>query len=106
MKKKWGSKVFDIFNTIFLILLCLIMIYPLYYILIYSLNEGSDSLKGGLYLWPRVFTTFNYEYVLSNGVIRSAYWITIARTVLGTVMGLAVTADVQATDYNESATFP
>ena len=91
MKKNWGSKVFDVCNTVFLILLCLIMIYPLYYILIYSLNEGSDSLKGGLYFLPRVFTTFNYQYVLSNGVIRSAYLITIARTLLGTVTGLAVT---------------
>ena len=91
MKKNWGSKIFDVCNTFFLIVLCLLMIYPLYYILIYSLNEGADSLKGGLYFLPRMFTTFNYQYVLSNGVIRSAYLITIARTLLGTLTGLIVT---------------
>lgn len=91
MKKSPAEKAFILFNTIFLILLCLITIYPIFYIVVYSLNEGMDSLKGGLYLWPREFTWFNYEYVLGNGIVQRAYIITIARTLLGTVLGLAVT---------------
>lgn len=86
-----GEKVFRTINTIFLVLLSVTTLYPLYYIIIYSLNEGLDSMKGGIYLLPRIFTTFNYEYVLSNGVIQHAYIITVARTVVGTVLGLIVT---------------
>ena len=86
-----GERIFSKFNIVFLILLSIITLYPLYYIIIYSLNEGVDSLKGGLYLWPRVLTTFNYEYVLGNGVIQNSYLITIARTILGTFLGLIVT---------------
>jgi putative aldouronate transport system permease protein len=56
-----------------------------------SLNTGADAAKGGVYLWPRSFTLINYEIVLGNSVIRHAYLITIARTVIGTVGGLAVT---------------
>ena len=92
MKLSRGEKIFRIANTTFMCFLCLITIYPLFYILIYSLNEGTDSMKGGLYLFPRVFTWFNYEYVLSNGVIGRAYLITIMRTIIGTVLGLAVTS--------------
>ncbi len=86
-----GEKIFQVVNTVFLIFLSLITLYPLYYIIIYSLNEGLDSMKGGLYFWPRVFTLFNYQYVLGNGVIQHAYLITIGRTVLGTVSGLLIT---------------
>ncbi|GBG10683.1 putative ABC transporter permease [Paenibacillus agaridevorans] len=42
-------------------------------------------------MWPRSFTLINYEIVLGNEVIRSAYLITIARTVLGTIVGMLVT---------------
>jgi len=93
-KKHAPEKIFNIFNIIFLFCLSIISIYPLYYIIVYSLNEGVDSLKGGLYLLPRVFTTFNYEYVLGNGSMQKAYLITIGRTVLGTLLGLAVTSIV------------
>ncbi len=91
IKANLGEKLFRVFNTVFLTFLSLVTLYPLYYIIVYSLNEGVDSMKGGLYLWPRVFTLFNYEYVLGNGVIQHAYLITILRTVLGTLLGLIVT---------------
>lgn len=91
IRKSIGDTIFDIVNTVFLLALSLIMIYPMYYIIVYSFNEGVDAMKGGLYLWPRVFTTFNYEYVFSNGVIKNAYVITILRTLIGTFTGLLVT---------------
>ena len=86
-----GERTFRIANTIFLSLISIISIYPLYYIVINSLNEGVDSLKGGIYLWTRAFTMFNYEYVLGNGVIQHAYLVTVGRTILGTILGLIVT---------------
>ncbi|MBB6633245.1 carbohydrate ABC transporter permease [Cohnella thailandensis] len=72
-------------------LLCLSVIYPFLYMLAISLNEGADAAKGGVYIWPRSFTTINYEIVLGNEVIRHSYLITIGRTVLGTIGGLFVT---------------
>ncbi|WP_321027556.1 carbohydrate ABC transporter permease [Eisenbergiella sp.] len=91
IKKSLAEKIFVLLNTVFLSFLCLITIYPIFYIVVYSLNEGMDSLKGGLFLWPREFTWFNYEYVLGNGIVQRAYIITIARTLLGTILGLTVT---------------
>jgi putative aldouronate transport system permease protein len=72
-------------------LLCLSVLYPFFYMLAISLNEGADAAKGGVYLWPRSFTFINYEIVLGNEVIRNSYLITIGRTVIGTITGLLIT---------------
>jgi len=72
-------------------LLCLSVIYPFLYMLAISLNVGSDAAKGGVYLWPRDFTLSNFQVVLGNAVIRHAYGITVARTAIGTAVGLLVT---------------
>lgn len=45
IKSSHGEKIFRVANIIFMCLLCVITIYPLFYILIYSLNEGTDSLR-------------------------------------------------------------
>ncbi|MBB6735568.1 carbohydrate ABC transporter permease [Cohnella zeiphila] len=74
-----------------LLLMCVSILYPFLYMLAISFNSGVDAAKGGIYLWPRSFTWMNYEIVLGNQVIRNAYWITIARTIVGTFGGLAVT---------------
>lgn len=77
---------------ILITLLCILIIYPFWYMLILSFNEGADATKGGIYFWPRKFTLFNYQMVLANPAIRKAYLVTIGRTVLGTFGGVFVTA--------------
>jgi putative aldouronate transport system permease protein len=86
-----AEKCFNFFNVIFMLLLCTVTLYPFIYVLAYSLNEGADAVKGGIYFWPRIFTLFNYQYVLNNGTMQNAYLVTISRTVLGTILGLIVT---------------
>jgi putative aldouronate transport system permease protein len=74
-----------------MLLLCAVTLYPFIYVLIYSLNEGQDAVRGGIYLWPRKFTLYNYRYVLTSGTVQQAYLITIGRTVIGTILSLIVT---------------
>jgi putative aldouronate transport system permease protein len=77
--------------VVLLALMCVSILYPFLYMLAISLNSGTDAAKGGVYLWPRSFTWINYQIVLGNEVIRNAYLVTIARTVVGTIGGLAIT---------------
>ncbi|WP_084134461.1 carbohydrate ABC transporter permease [Paenibacillus harenae] len=77
--------------VVLMVLMCISILYPFLYMLAISLNTGTDAARGGVYLWPRSFTWINYEIVLGNEVIRHAYLVTIARTVVGTFGGLAVT---------------
>lgn len=94
MKKKTSvaDKLFVIFNTIFMIAFVVITLYPVLNTLAISLNDGTDALRGGIYLWPRKWTIKNYITVLQkNNLITGAY-ITVARTVIGTILSLFTNA--------------
>jgi putative aldouronate transport system permease protein len=66
------------------------MVYPFIYILAYSFNEGSDSLKSTIYFLPRKFTLENYAGVFENSRVLVAYKITIMRTLIGTFLHVAL----------------
>ena len=84
----WDT-VFVVCNTLFMILFVVITLYPVLNTLAISFNDGTDALRGGLYLWPRKFTLQNYTTVLQkNNLITGAY-VTVARTVIGTALALA-----------------
>lgn len=92
------SKEDIVINTI-VVLLCIVItiltVYPIYYCLIHSLNEGTDAAKGGIYLFPRKFTLENYQIVFQNKAIYKAFFMTIVRTFAGTlaaIMAMAVAA--------------
>lgn len=84
----WDT-VFVVCNTLFMILFVVITLYPVLNTLAISFNDGTDALRGGIYLWPRKFTLQNYTTVLQkNNLITGAY-VTVARTVIGTALALA-----------------
>ncbi|NHW33300.1 carbohydrate ABC transporter permease [Paenibacillus aceris] len=79
-----------IYVVLFIIMLA--MLYPFYYVVIVSFNRGSDSLLGGVYLWPRSVTLENYKTFLSDPNWFRAFLVTISRTVLGTMLGVLFTS--------------
>ena len=72
--------------------LCLLILLPYLNVLALSFNDGQDAARGGVYFWPRLFSLENYKEVFKDGSIVRAYGITIARTLVGTLMSLAVTS--------------
>ncbi|WP_276358125.1 carbohydrate ABC transporter permease [Cohnella caldifontis] len=74
-----------------LFVIMLSMLYPFYYVLILSLNKGTDSLLGGIYLWPRQITFENYAQFLNDPHWYQAFLVTVLRTVSGTVLGVLLT---------------
>jgi putative aldouronate transport system permease protein len=75
-------------------LLVLLVLYPLWYILVYSFNDPQDAVRGGLFLWPRHFSLFNYKVILGNPATYQGFLITFLRTVLGTLTSVFFTAMV------------
>ena len=71
---------------LFMTLVFLVTLYPFYYVLIMSFNDGNDAMRGGIYLWPRVATLANYEKFLSDSKWAMSVGISLARTVLGTFL--------------------
>ncbi|MDR2569308.1 MAG: carbohydrate ABC transporter permease [Oscillospiraceae bacterium] len=79
-----GGKIFNACNYVFMLLLAFTMIYPFWNQLILSLNEGTDSVRGGLYFLPRKFTLENYEYMFSRRYLFDGAVMSVMRVVIGT----------------------
>ena len=85
-----GERAFGIVNGVFLTLLCLVMVYPFWYVLVLSFNTGSDAASGPLWLWPRVWTLKNYEYVFGYEALQVAYRTTLSRVFTGPLLTVGV----------------
>ena len=93
-KKKTKVYLFDVINFLWMGLFCLCCIYPIYYVLIGSFNQGADYDKGGVYLIPRIFTFENYRIVLRKTEMWHSYLVTFGRTIIGTVTSVVYTSIV------------
>ncbi|MBW4841585.1 MAG: carbohydrate ABC transporter permease [Paenibacillaceae bacterium] len=79
---------FDAALYLFLTGIFLVTFYPFWNILIISLNDATDSLRGNLYYWPREFTFASYVTIFRNPEIWSALQVTALRTVIGTAVSI------------------
>jgi len=84
--------VFPIVNTIILCLLMFITLYPVLNTVAISFNDGIDAVRGGIGLWPRVFSTKAYADLLSDELTYNAFGISVARTVITTLLNLLFTS--------------
>ena len=75
-----------------MIIMIVFTLYPFLNSLAISLNNADDTTRGGVTIYPRVFTLRNYQTIFANQKVYSAYLITIMRTVLGTISGLFFTS--------------
>ena len=71
MKKTKTDKITDIIIILVLLILCATFLYPYINQLAISLNEGSDSARGGIYLIPRKFT---FDITRRCFQIQVIYW--------------------------------
>jgi len=83
-----GESVFNTLNIIVMVLVFIGSAYPLYYCIMLSFNDGLDTQNGMLYLIPRMFTLDNYVAVFKSKYLINAYFVTIARTVIGTSLSV------------------
>ncbi|MBU5670855.1 carbohydrate ABC transporter permease [Paenibacillus brevis] len=82
---------FNTFNALFMLCLVIVTLYPFLNTIVVSFNAGNDTIRGGIYLWPREFTWQNYKAVFASGTIYNAFGISVARTVLSTLLNLGLT---------------
>ena len=66
-----------------------VTLYPFLNVLATSLNDATDTAKGGLTIYPRKFTMKNYQEIFSgNSKLLTAFGNSVLRTVIGTVAGV------------------
>jgi putative aldouronate transport system permease protein len=77
---------------LFLAVLCIACLYPFLVILGTSFQSQSDIIKHGYSIIPETFTLTTYQMIIKDpGVLIHTYGVTIATTVIGTIVGLWVT---------------
>jgi putative aldouronate transport system permease protein len=84
--------IFTTLNTTFLLALAALMIYPLLNTLAISLNDGMDAVRGGIGIWPRVFSLQNYEVVFNMTTIYQAFFMSVLKTVVVVATNLFFTS--------------
>ena len=87
-KRKHHDVVFPVVNTILLILLMFVTLYPVLNTVAYSFNEGTDALRGGIGIVPRVWSVKSYVSILQDKAVYQAAWISASKTVIITVLNL------------------
>lgn len=91
-KSVLADKIFVICNTLFMIVFVLVTLYPVLNTIAISFNDGVDAVRGGIHLLPRKFTLKNYTTVFHQQNIMTGAYISVARTVIGTLFALAANA--------------
>lgn len=83
---------FNTFNVLVMSFLIISTLYPFLNTLAVSFNDGTDALRGGIRLWPRMFTLQNYKTVFVGGTIFNAFLISVSRTILAAAINVFLTA--------------
>lgn len=91
LKRSPASIVFDFLNVLWMILLSLIMAFPFYYIIIYSISD-SRLMSSGLVYWPVGVNLDAYRMILSNSRIINSVGVSALRTVIGPTLMIIVTS--------------
>lgn len=92
IKSTTSDKVFTVFNTIIMVLFVVITLYPVLNTLAVAFNDGTDALRGGIHIWPRMWTMNNFTTVLQKENLLTGAKISVLRTVLGTLFSLFLNA--------------
>ena len=86
--------VFPICNTLVLILIMFITLYPVLNTVAYSFNEAMDAVKGGIGIWPRKFSTDAYASIIKDPAVYKAFGVSVSKTVVTTLLNLFLTTMV------------
>ena len=92
VKSTTEDKIFTVINTIIMVLFVIITLYPVLNTLAVAFNDGTDSLRGGIHIWPRVWTLKNFTTVLHKENLLTGAKISVARTVIGTALSVFLNA--------------
>lgn len=82
---------FDVINTLIVLAVTIVTIYPLYFCVIASFSDPKEVALGHVLLWPVKFSTEAYKYVLKENSLWIGYRNTIIYTLFGTLYNLCLT---------------
>ena len=92
MKPTKGYRAFQVINTIIMILVIFITLYPFVYLVAQSFSNDAAASAGKVTFYPIGFNVNTYKYILRDNQFFRYYGNTIFYTVVGTFISVACTA--------------
>lgn len=91
-KYTFADYIFDCFNTIFLIALCFVTLYPMYYVIVASFTDNLTLLASSGFLWyPQGFNVDAYRLAFTHPLLISGYKNILIVMVLGLFFNITLT---------------
>ena len=89
-----GSKIFDVFNWIFMLFVIFITAYPIYYVVIASISDPGalSRTTGALWVPLKPYTTVAYEMVFKDNSVITGFANTLFVLVIGVIINLIMTS--------------
>ena len=91
MKLSLGEKIFNVANIVFLGVVALVTLFPIYWVFIVSFTEPSEFVRKTVVLWPEDWSITAYKYLLSAPSFMKAIGVSTYLAVVGTFFSLLVT---------------
>lgn len=91
LRRSRGSRAFDAANALFLCLLAFLTLYPMYYLLIVSVSDGTYVTRNVVHWFPMGVNVEVYRSILTYNYFMRAYGNTILYTLVGTAINLGMT---------------
>ncbi|MCT4542147.1 MAG: carbohydrate ABC transporter permease [Vallitalea sp.] len=79
---------FKIFNYTFFVIIGLLMFYPFWYVLMYSLSDPTKVTLNNLYLIPNGFTLNTYAVAFKKSIIYTGFLNSIIVTLVATLLSM------------------
>ena len=87
-----GVKIFKVLNTILMILVLFVTLYPFLYLVAQSFSSDAAVSAGKVSILPIDFNIDTYKYILRDNQFFRYYWNTIFYSVCGTFISVVATA--------------
>ena len=91
VKESVGDHIFNVFNTILMILISVVIVYPLWYVILASITDPAIVNSGKFLLLPQGFYVAGYQEAFDYPQIWAGYKNSIIYTVVGVIVALVAT---------------
>ncbi|MFD1955152.1 carbohydrate ABC transporter permease [Paenibacillus thailandensis] len=90
----WPERLGQSLNALFLALLAIVMIFPVYYVVVVSFTDPGEYLRKRIVLFPENWSLEAYRYLLSTPAFPRSLGNSAFLAVAGTLLSLAVSASL------------
>lgn len=92
IRKTREDKIVDVIVYVISAIVFVVAFYPFFLAIVMAFNQGNDSMRGGIYFWPRKPTLENFKQILTDPSWGQAFFITLLRTIVGTFITVMCTS--------------